>query len=78
MRTVLGYEIEGDIVKAYDNIVIVENAEGVRHVVHKETLKPRFKRGRHTKSRLRFDLKASQATKKDPWNAHLRQSDWSI
>lgn len=66
MKTIniYGEYIEGEEVEYLDqplkNVLIVEDENGVRHVVHKETVNPNHKR---TPSRagVKFDLLACQA-----------------
>ena len=66
MKTIniFGEYIEGEEVEYTDqppkNVIIVEDGSGVRHMVHRETLDPDFKR-KPSRAGVRFDLLGCQA-----------------
>lgn len=66
MKTIniYGEYIEGEEVEYTDqppkNVIIVEDGSGVRHMVHRETLDPDFKR-KPSRAGVRFDLLGCQA-----------------
>ena len=66
MKTIniFGEYIEGEEVEYTDqppkNVIIVEDGSGVRHMVHRETLDPDFKR-KSSRAGVRFDLLGCQA-----------------
>ncbi|WP_251868143.1 hypothetical protein [Enterococcus malodoratus] len=64
MINIYGEYIEGEEVEYTDqppkNVIIVEDGSGVRHMVHRETLDPDFKR-KPSRAGVRFDLLGCQA-----------------
>ena len=63
MINIYGEYIEGEEVEYTDqppkNVIIVEDGSGVRHMVHRETLDPDFKR-KSSRAGVRFDLLGCQ------------------
>jgi len=60
--TIYGEPITGEIVKTYENTVIVKTEKGGQHTVHKDTLDDNFK-SKKAPDRLKskgFDLAACQ------------------
>lgn len=60
--TIYGEPITGEIVKSYENTVIVKTEKGGQHMVHKDSLSAKFK-SKKAPDRLKskgFDLAACQ------------------
>ncbi len=57
-ESIVGEEIEY-LDQPYKNIIIVEDSNGDKHVVHRETLDPDFKR-KPNRAGVRFDLLGCQ------------------
>ena len=66
MKTIniYGEYVEGEEIEYLEdtpkNVIIIKDVSGVKHVIHKETLNPKFKR-KARRAGVKFDLLACQA-----------------
>lgn len=63
--TIYGELITGEVVREYENTVIVRTAKGGHHMVHKRNIDKGFKRSKslaqHKTTNAHFDLERTQA-----------------
>lgn len=76
--TIYGELVTGEIVREYENTVLVRTAKGGHHMVHKSSIKGGYKRKEKKRDRMgnskSFDLEKSQT--KGPLRNDMRH--WSF